>query len=412
MRNTMNNKDWSVADDWNSLSSENAENQPHALESFVAQQFIQEMRSKSSQGEDSDRPVLTEQEVWMEKALDAILDDDVGTDGHLKTSDADTSANGANKGDQYKERLDIHTFEDEMGREIALLVRCNQRPTELLLSQGRILPRLTDAEIHHVGQLLSWQPDMQTFVSTKFMYQAVNQIFDMYARPSASAKESNDQDAMVMDSRGVASWLNRCILPMPSQAGGSVKDAKQAPKARFVAMGPHDSRVTACISRYSTYGTGVLSRDNFQRLYYQKIMTQLKLPLGDLATIEDGVNKDEPYFLDRLQLLCASTIAEVWSDFHRHNILSPAEQEHERLLAEMRESQRLTNNEEMIMDDLLDECEIVDEQILSWSQNSKGDWEKSGKSSHELVTMAYDKKTPLYLQDGDFGKSSLLCYGT
>jgi hypothetical protein len=51
-------------------------------------------------------------------------------------------------------------------------------------------------------------------------------------------------------------------------------------------------------------------------------------------------------------------------------------------------------NSEMIMD----ECEITDE-VIQISQTT----DKEGKSSYELVELAPDRQSPLWMNDGNFG---------
>jgi hypothetical protein len=185
-------------------------------------------------------------------------------------------------------------------------------------------------------------------------------------------KRYGSSTAHLMDRTGVAEWFAVC-------SGQPV--------------GPHDPRVQSILSRFGDYGRGALSEDNLLGLYAKAIL---------------GGHTPETIGWSKLQQLRREEIAQVWRDIRNHGIVGPVELER-RIMAQQLEqelqgdaslSQSMPASSAMLMD----ECEIVDDQFIASSKPSRK--RSTGpKSSHELVELADDGKTPLYLQDGEFGAS-------
>jgi len=246
------------------------------------------------------------------------------------------------------------SMEDEMDQEISMLVRCNQSPEELLIEEGRALPLLTDEERYEVSQLVSfkdgiWEP-------TKFFLNAVNAIFNEHATDG------------VMKASNVASWMSKSIEERVS---------------------PNEKRVLLTLSRFSKYGSGQLIKVDFERLYIQAIQSAL----------DRNRTRNEP------------TVESIWRDIRNHNILSPVETEREINLLVMKkkhgdhsESAPSWNKSK---GEVMDECEIVEQgqtYATKTFETPEDEYynEKEEFTSHELVEMSMDGKTPLHLSGGDF----------
>jgi NAD-dependent dihydropyrimidine dehydrogenase PreA subunit len=128
-------------------------------------------------------------------------------------------------------------------------------------------------------------------------------------------------------------------------------------------------------------------------------------------------------------ILKLASLSIVWRDLEAHGIFSPAEEERVRTLLEMErlhpsstmdDSNRNNNNN--LHPSLMDECVLFDEYEERLSRRNSEDnddvddimgvesaWDflkrKDGgreKSSHELVEMTTDGKTPKRIRDGQF----------
>ena len=101
------------------------------------------------------------------------------------------------------------------------------------------------------------------------------------------------------------------------------------------------------------------------------------------------------------------TAQNIWRDFYNHNILSPSHEMYRALEKDMEKqinaikdlNEKYSPSSSSFMSDheFVDECEILD-----WGISSDDD-KKELKSSHELVEMASDNKTPKRIRDGNFG---------
>lgn len=311
-------KEWSIADDWDSLSSENARMQGSDL-------FNKDLTQRAAWQMESKAPAeQTEEDLWLEKQIEMILQED--------------TTNNVNQ-----DGIDIDSFTEDMGTEISMLIRCNDSPERLLIEQGRALPTLTDQERENVAQLVN-EKDYQP---TSFFKQAVRALFYEHAVSQNGVK--------VLDPSGVAAWLTKSL--------DSTKP-----------VGPHDPRVNSIISRYSSYSSGHLTEKDFLKVYLEAV-----------------VGPFEPVSLQRLAKDRATEITSVWRDLRNHGILSPIEVEREMLAQKLK-----LKDDGTVAANLMDECEIVDDEHLMPSSR------RETTSSHQLVDLADDGKTPLWVKDGEF----------
>lgn len=230
------------------------------------------------------------------------------------------------------------SFEDDMDNEIAMLVRCNQSPQSFLVQEGKTLPPLTDEEKFHPSQLVERFVDQ--WVPTRFLERSVATVFETHATPLGTA------EVKIMGPKAVASWFQQCTQPTQ-------------------AIGPHDQRVMNVLAAFSEYGTGYLTKDDMKRLYLKAIVADESSSYHDLIQRR------------------SETIKAVWRDFRNHGIVPPCEAERMELQKDLMRSQPRS-----FQGTLMDECELA--------------FEKQERSSHEMVELAYDNKTPLYINDGDF----------
>jgi hypothetical protein len=358
--------EWSVADDWNNLSGESSHNKiPNSNDIFnqdLAQKAARAMEeSHQQQPQEQSLP----ENGWLKDTLDTIL--------------SNNSDDNANDDDKSLGTSTLHSssdhLEDDMGLQIAMLVRCNQSPTEFLVAQGRALPALSDAERNDVSQLVTRTEDHAQWTMTEFFRAAVATVFDQHAATVVSTND-NDDDSIVLDAVGLASWMQQSLGPDET---GSI--------------GRHDRRITTTISKYcSTFGSGYLTKDDFLRLYRSAIV-------GDV--------KEEADSWRQLQYR-GYELASVWRDLRNHGIQSPVETMRAELL-ELMEDKLMTatsvSGQEHSsitfagMDILMDECEILEEGVV---EDLLGRSRKP-KSSYQMVELVSDNQTPVWVKDGEFG---------
>ncbi|GKY92472.1 hypothetical protein MPSEU_000217600 [Mayamaea pseudoterrestris] len=317
---------WSITDDWNGLSkAESADNNlPFGLIHQV----------------DSPEKIPSAEEQWLQDTVDAILYDKEDNNDSSETI-------------HQKNNLPA-SFEDDMGDEIALLIRCNEQPQSMLVQEGRALPPLTNAERFHPSQLLERFVGEQ-WVSSKFLDRSVNKMFDSHAKTATT--RNNDEKIKVMDAKSVASWFQRCLQPAQ-------------------AIGPHDQRVLSILAAYSSYGTGYLTLDDLKRLYLLALVGEKQ---SECNSPEDIVKRR------------SDALKSVWRDLKHHGILPPLDVERERMQLEMVLTHEPTTH--FSSHNSMDECDLVYEKL--------GD-DRVKKSSHKLVELASDKETPLWINDGEF----------
>ena len=187
---------------------------------------------------------------------------------------------------------------DRQEDEIAHMIRCNQSPRQLLLSQGRALPELTD-EIKYSADFLLEQRQSNEQVSddmpvlplkpkmTSFFKNAVKEIFDEHSIEIkeeqmiesiswetgsqngqaiskvdnlhvSRTKEKKVVSLQVMHREDISKWMTKCLNNPFEQ------------RQDIMHVGPYDKSVTAILSRYSqNHGSGRLTFDEFQGLYLE-----------------------------------------------------------------------------------------------------------------------------------------------
>ena len=343
--------------------------------------------------------------------------------------------------------------------EIALVVRCDRSPQGLLVEQGKALPELTVAMKYsprHLlmstisendddddkGMMLPLKPK-----ATPFLDNAIRRIFRTYS--------TGGIDDDIMDRDAIAKWMTTCIsspLPPPpiSTTVTTTSSSSVVANMAIENIGPYDRDVSAVLSRYSQkFGSGRLTLSEFSDLYleatwagYINDIAQKRISLYDDDNIDDinettrwckfpspslGILHQDRKNTEGMILKLAS-LSIVWRDLEAHGIFSPAEEERVRTLLEMErlhpssttdDSNRNNNN---LHPSLMDECVLFDEYEERLSRrnsedNDDGDdimgvesaWDflkrKDGgreKSSHELVEMTTDGKTPKRIRDGQF----------
>lgn len=355
--------EWSVGDDWSSMSYENPDNTiPDSSKIFNQDIVTNVAREIEAAGTAT---LQTEDELWINDAVDEIhnsfsrLDPplyDTGSESYSKT---------------------VNDF-DDMGNEIAMVVRCNERPEELLVESGRALPPLTNDEKNNPLQLVKMSKD--GFQSTDFLEQAVSKMFHQHATKDLDGE-------LVLDREGVANWMTQAL-----------RTEKHEGK-----VSPHDKRVIHIISKYSAYGTGRLLECDLQELYFSTIVDD---SVDSSKSPERQLQHRQPF------------VGAVFRDIRNHGILPPVEAERKALADEIRAKYGAANAVEtkasaVDTDMIMDECEILDwdprsEQSQGADPSGSDRREASGsKSSHKVLEMAGDNKTPLYVKDGDFSKSIL-----
>ena len=278
--------------------------------------------------------------------------------------------------------------------EIGMLIRCNDRPTELLVSEGRALPELTEEERYDWQQMVRGvteedDVDGSRYKTTDFFDLAVMQMFHEHA----TVVNTNDdkKEMTVMDADGVASWLTKSL---GDESYGTI--------------GRHAKEVGTIIARFGSYGTGFLTEGEFHQLYVDAIVSAVDVEQKRVAKKKAGSGK-----------MTEVTVASVWRDLRNHGILPPAEVEWQRKKAELdAEYSNASENangatSSSASSTIYDECEI-----LEWG--SEGDADSPAlaslrRASHESIEMCSDGKTPKRIRDGmavfiDEGKSRDLLF--
>lgn len=374
---------WSVADDWTSLSRVSSNSATTTDSSVVFDEaYTTKVANEMAAGSPT-LPPLSEEDIWIRDVVDEIhnsfstLDDDPPL--------YDTSF------DEPTVRWE-DAVQNEMDDEIAMLIRCNEQPENVLIAEGRALPPLTQAEKDEVSQLVVEVSNLQeeddkskTFQATPFLKDAVSNIFRQHATPSVF------DGVLSLDRAGIASWMTTCL-----QREGQGK------------VSPHDRRVLKTISDFSRYGSGRLVEDDLQELYLSTIV-------GEVSNLSSVSTK-------RHLSLRRPFIDAVWRDIRAHGILSPVEEERLVLAEKIRKENEIATMGGAVSvtsgrsdTDIVDECEILEwnggslpkeNAASSSSENEASKKRRSSKglSSHKLLEMADDGQTPLRMRDGEFGK--------
>jgi hypothetical protein len=353
---------WSPVDDWNRLSSEINRGPDGAtiLNQDLAQQAARAMeQGMTAMNDPQDLPSQESaaEHAWLKDKLDDILtfsgepnddDDDEDQEAGYNTLTPTEKLDG----------LDTEQFVDDMGREIALLVRCNTSPQDMLIQEGRALPPLTEEQRNDVTQLVTivrsgkanngWQ-------MTDFFREAVMTMFD------AHAVAVDDDNNNVMDAAGVATWMKKSL---GAEEPGPI--------------GRHNQRVCLTMSTFSKYGSGYLDRDDFMKLYLSAI-----------------VGESTPEW--RQLKYRAFEITSVWRDLRNHGTVSPVETMRAELVEQM--ESKYKSDPLTLIANFMDESYFLEDSIVDDLLGR----DKRTRSSYEEVELASDNKTPLWMRDGEFG---------
>ena len=146
--------------------------------------------------------------------------------------------------------------QDQDDNEMVYMIRCNQSPKQFLVSQGKVLPELSDNEKYSSTFLfekklneikMSLEPNM-----TSFFKNAVETIFSKYST-------EDEIDEPVMDRNALALWMTTCMSYNPNSS---------APHK--IIIGQHDTNISKYLSRYCLdNGSGRLTFEEFSLLYLE-----------------------------------------------------------------------------------------------------------------------------------------------
>jgi ferredoxin len=362
---------WNPEDDWSQLSIENKSIDSSKIYNIdqvtnAAMQMVNKDHAVSEQ--------MSEEELYISEAVDqihgAIID-------HLSPYLYDT--------DDKIEGVKLETFLDEMGREIALLVRCNERPENLLVSSGKAIPNLSHEEKYDPLQLIQASDSMSEnsvnsvkgFIPTSFFVKSIKSIFSEHAIEDRTKHTSKEEQ--VLDRNAVASWFSK-------STGEKVV--------------PYDRKVSEIISKYGYYGSGYLTENQFLKLYMEAATLELPSASNHLRNPEKERKLDGSY------------ISLIWRDLEKHGIQPPKAEEREMKQNAINDVINFSKDKLIVPPyhgNFVDECEI-----LEWKEDEHSTPRNSSvsampgaalgtiKSSHELVELVSDNNTPKRLRDGDF----------
>jgi hypothetical protein len=344
---------WSEADDWSLLSLESEQESTPDSEELYNQDLAWNAAKDFEAA--SVNVVSSQEDNWISSMVDEIHNSFATLDVPLY----DTS---------FEESGTVSNDVDEMSNEIAMLVRCNEHPEDLLVSEGRALAPLTESERTNVFQLVSIVGEDSSIRPTECLNDSASKLFHQHATPDPV------DDVLRLDRQGVAAWMTQAL---------------KSEKGQRLPVSAHDSRVLKTLSGFSSYGSGRLLEEDFQNLYLSTIV---------------GVRPNEKVSWKRHLALRQPYVDAVWRDFRNHGVLSPVEQERKQLAEEIKLKGVPTNT--VKSDTIMDECEI-----LEWDYSEHGAGANpvdrmtaSGTmNSHKLVEMAPNTKIPLWVKDGDFG---------
>ena len=390
---------WSETDDWSALSEQ--ENTGIDSADFFSRDFVGDVaRSMEAwqheQLQQQNWTAYSEEDLIINEMVDAVQHygytyEPTPGQPHLYDNPFDESSS-----------TKTLTFEDEMGQEISMLVRCSESPEEMLIGEGIALPPLTEAERNDLTQLLAPlaatpdtgsnnnSNDVKTTIDSKgtnelqpstFLLEAASKMFAMHA--SATGKDGQ----MAMDGRAIANWMQRSLgtdEPQPVR--------------------PHDPRVLRTLTSYSDFGAGYLTEANFQNLYVAAVRQALN---GRARKLEQLHNTKEP------------SINTIFRDIRNHGIQTPVEVQRKLLEEKMRNTGAGMATTQEIRDllaaseTIMDECELVDggativttvdvDEATSIAELRRR--QQMDLPSHTTMEFADDGTTPLWVNEGDHGE--------
>ena len=248
------------------------------------------------------------------------------------------------------------------------------------VEEGRALPDLEDEHKYDVQQLVVLKSNptttdneqgMEQYKATEFFSNTISKIFRYTTRFSKGLKKGAPP---VLTKDAVAKWMSRCL-------GESV--------------GTYDRRVTATVARFGTLG--VIHEDQFTRLYMEAATSGL---------LDDSETWKQKEKMKRMKI-APPDYMNVWRDVENHGFSPPIvvarQRMQERIDAEFdtneKEAEATTDSS-----NFMDECEI-----LEWgdSEHSSPRPSSRSKSSHEMIELCSDNKTPKRLRDADLSKNLL-----
>lgn len=395
--------DWSVADDWGSLSSENPVNSaPDSSDIFNQDIANNAAQSILADNHDENIEPLSEEDVWLNEVIEDILSTPLSSTPLYDTGSLDPQNTNARRQKMKTPKEKQLELEQLMEDEIAMLVRCNESPEEHLVRAGKSIPPLTMEQKQDVSQLVKWKGRKQKahWRATPFFKRALAAVFRIHAKPNTK----DDSQTLVMDAKSVSTWMSRSI---GEELGTYTEKTKHKGKdmtseKKSFKIAPHDSRVLRTLTQYSAYGTGYLTLENLESVYMEALT---RLP-------HEG--KEFKGDIETLQLRNAENIRQVWRDLNNHKIVGPNEhkwdQNHEKLQEQYGSLEQQTRSLLESGEQFMDECEIMEygayepppteEQVELGHDTKNHKYIK--KSSHEQVKLAKDGKTPLYINEGDF----------
>lgn len=262
---------------------------------------------------------------------------------------------------------------------LKIQVRCNEVPENINVEEGRALPELKDEHKYDVQQLVLKKSSPTTtgddedgtnqYEATEFFSIALSKMFQFTTRYSKGRKEGQPP---ALTKEAVAKWMSRSLGEK---------------------IGMYDRRVTATVARYGT--AGVIHKDQFTTLYMEATTSDM---------VEDSVTWKRKESMKRMKL-AQPNFMNVWRDLENHGFSPPIVVERQKMQlmidAEFETKEEVEVGSDNSFSNFMDECEI-----LEWGDNEHSSPRPSSrnKSSHELVEMCSDTKTPKRLRDGDFSK--------
>jgi len=376
-------------------------------------------------------------EYFVENAVDMISSHtDYNDPADMKLYDTVKMASTSSSSTTKEEKQQSSSSMVDQEEEIAFMIRCNQSPQQLLVSQGRAMPELTDREKYNPEFLLERTTTSSATAAavtasaggddpiilplqpkaTEYLERAVDKMFN------AHSIDDHANNEKVLDRKALSKWMTKCV------------SSPLKPSESYV-IGPYDGSISATLSRYSTsHGSGRLTLSEFRALYLEVTWSGYVHSIIHRENADAGGEGQQHHPIipssaaragvlfagkpNTEKMLKGATLSLVWRDLEAHEIFSPAEEERVSTMMEMErlraETTMITTNNDPL---LLDECELFDdyEERLSHrvahndndddSLGTEGAWDflaRKEKSSHESVEMARDGKTPKRIRDGQF----------
>jgi hypothetical protein len=354
---------------YNHQEDEDGSSSSTMLLSSIDQATLAALRMQNFGMSSSSSTPLTAEDQWLQKSIEQILSDEP-----VYLHDGSTSQN-------IDALENAKQWSDDMGNEIAVLVRCNEQAASNWLSPDTGIPRRSSGSIHDdVQQLVTYELDhhhpsnvnnhIGYWKATTFLQQAVRHIFQTHAQV-VGMDDTLVSNGNKWDANAAASWMTQSLQ---GTADGMI--------------GPHDKRVTETLA---TYGRdGYMFEADLLRLY---ITASTGSP--------GNTNKDMPQWTTTAQLerFCGPEIEAVWRDIRNHGIVTPSELESRINLASIQKQSSASFDDPTAT--LLDECEILDDYDGNLSVESSTMSDRQGRSSHERLDLY--RNVPIWMRDGDFG---------